>query len=110
LIVAVAGMGILDVTSLLADDVDSLWFPYIIASVSVGTLSIVFGMALIRLQDSMGELSRVAGIIEIIIGVMLVTVVLFFFTYVLMIPAVIAEILVLYRGYEYLSKSQVSAS
>ena len=70
-----------------------------------GALSIAFGVALIRLQDGMGELSRVAGILEIVIGCMLATVVLFFFTYVLMIPAVVLEILVLYRGYEYLSRS-----
>lgn len=49
------------------------------------------------------ELSRVAGILEIIVGCLLVTVVLFFVSYVVMIPAVVIEILVLYRGYEYLS-------
>jgi hypothetical protein len=33
----------------------------------------------------------------------LITIFLFFFVYVIMIPAVVVEILVLYRGYEYLS-------
>jgi hypothetical protein len=71
-----------------------------------GALSIVFGVALIRLQDSMGELSRIAGILEILSGCMLITVVLFFISYVIMIPAIVLEILVLYRGYEYLSRSE----
>ncbi len=104
LIIATGGMGILDVTSLSVEDVASLWLPYAVAAILFGALSIAFGVALIRLQDSMGELSRIAGILEIIVGCMLVTVVLFFVTYVILIPAVVVEILVLYRGYEYLSK------
>ena len=106
LIIATAGLGILDVSSLSVDDVESLWIPYAAAAVLFGALSIVFGVSLIRLQDGMGELSRIAGILEIVIGCMLVTVVLFFVTYVIMIPAVVVEILVLYRGYEYLSRSE----
>ncbi|MBK8291950.1 MAG: helix-turn-helix transcriptional regulator [Flammeovirgaceae bacterium] len=106
LIIAVAGMGILDVTSLSVDDLESLWLPYASAAVLYGALSIVFGVALIRLQDSMGELSRIAGILEILSGCMLITVVLFFISYVIMIPAIVLEILVLYRGYEYLSRSE----
>ena len=105
LIIATGGMGILDVTSLSVENVESLWLPYAVAAILFGALSIVFGVALIRLQDSMGELSRIAGILEIVVGCMLVTVVLFFVTYVILIPAVVVEILVLYRGYEYLSKS-----
>lgn len=105
LIVAMAGMGILDVTSLSVRDVESLWIPYSVAAILLGALSIVFGVSLLRLQDSMGELSRIAGVLEIVMGFMLITVVLFFVTYVIMIPAVVVEILVLYRGYEYLSRT-----
>lgn len=108
LIVATAAIGVLDVVSLPAPDIETFLLPYAVASVLFGALSIVFGIALIRLQDSMGELSRVAGILEIIVGCLLVTVVLFFVSYVIMIPAVVVEILVLYRGYEYLSKTAVA--
>jgi len=106
LMIATGGMGILDVTSLSVEDVESLWLPYTMAAVLFGVLSIVFGVSLIRLQDGMGELSRIAGMLEIVMGCMLVTVVLFFISYVIMIPAVVVEILVLYRGYEYLSRSE----
>lgn len=105
LIVATIGMGILDVTSLSVEDVENLWLPYSVASILFGALSILFGVALLRLQDGMGELSYIAGILEIVMGCMLVSVVLFFISYVVLIPAVVVEILVLYRGYEYLSKS-----
>ena len=108
LIIAMVGMGILEVSSLSAEEVESLWIPYSVASLLFGAMSIVFGVSLIRLQDSMGELARIAGILEIVMGCLLVTVVLFFITYVILIPATIVEILILYRGYEYLSKSESS--
>jgi transcriptional regulator with XRE-family HTH domain len=106
LVTATVGLGILDVTSLSVEDVASLWPVYGAAAVLFGALSIAFGVSLIRLQDGMGELSRIAGILEILMGCLLVTVVLFFIAYVIMIPAVVMEILVLYRGYEYLSRSE----
>jgi transcriptional regulator with XRE-family HTH domain len=104
LMVVTFGKGIFDVSSLAAEDVESVWIPYAAIAVVMGALGIVFGVALLRLQDSMGELSRMAGILEIVMGCMLITVVLFFISYVVLIPAVVIEILVLYRGYEYLSK------
>ena len=108
--IATVGLGILDVTSLSAENVERLWIPYSAAAVLFGALSIVFGVSLIRLQDSMGELSRIAGILEIVVGFFLITVVLFFVSYVIMVPAVVVEILVLYRGYEYLSTSEAQVA
>jgi hypothetical protein len=105
MIIATAGLGILDISSLPLKDLEGLWITYAMTAVLFGTLSIVFGISLIRLQDGMGELARMAGILEIVMGCLLITVVLFFLSYVIMIPAVIVEILVLYRGYEYLSRS-----
>jgi transcriptional regulator with XRE-family HTH domain len=105
LIVVTIGKGILDVSSLSAENLESVWIPYAVVAVVMGAVGIVFGVSLLRLQDSMGELSRIAGILEIVMGCMLITVVLFFITYVILIPTVVVEILVLYRGYEYLSKS-----
>lgn len=110
LMLATAALGVLDVTSLSVENLETLLLPYSLAAVLFGTLSIVFGIALIRLQDSMGELSRVAGVLEIVMGCFLITVVLFFISYVIMIPAVVVEILVLYRGYEYLSRPAVAVS
>lgn len=105
LIIAMIGKSVLDIFSLSATTTESVITPYAVVAVLMGALGIVFGVALIRLQDGMGELSRLAGILEIIMGCLLITVVLFFLTYVILIPAVVVEILVLYRGYEYLTKS-----
>jgi len=103
---AVVAIGILDVSTLWTANDESLWIPYAFASVVIGALTLIFGIALMRLQDGMGELSRAAGVLEIITGAAFLTVILFFIGYVVMVPAVIVELLVLYRGYEYLSKSE----
>lgn len=109
LIIATVSKGILDVSSLSVNDMESIWIPYAVIAVVMGAVGIVFGVALLRLQDSMGELSRVAGILEIVMGCMLITVVMFFISFVIFIPAVVVEILVLYRGYEYLSRPAETA-
>lgn len=106
LIVGTIALAILDVVSLSMEDLNIVWIAYGAAALILGALSIFFGVSLIRLQDGMGELARIAGILEIILGCLLVTVVLFFLAYVVMIPAVAIEILVLYRGYEYLSRTE----
>lgn len=102
---AIAIVSAIDVVFLGTEDFEALLIPYATAAVMMGALCIVFGIALLRLQDSMGELSKIAGILEILMGMCLVTVFLFFVSYVILVPAVIVEILVLYRGYEYLTKS-----
>jgi hypothetical protein len=58
----------------------------------------------------MGELARIAGILEIVMGCMMVTVVLFFLTYIILVPATVVEIFVLYRGYEYLSRPEPASA
>ncbi len=108
MMVAVAGLGILDISTLSTTDLDSLWIQYSAAAVLFGAFTILFGIALLRLQDGMGELSRAAGVLEILMGCALVTVVFFFISYVVLVPAVIVEILVLYRGYEYVSRSEAT--
>jgi hypothetical protein len=42
-------------------------------------------------------------------GCAFVTVILFFIGYLISVPAVIVEILLLYRGYEYLSRSTAAS-
>lgn len=105
LIIVTVGKAIFDIGSLSAEDEEILWLLYVVIAVVMGSVAIVFGTSLIRLQDSMGKLSRVAGILEIVLGCLLCTVLFLFLSYVVFVPAVVVEILVLYRGYEYLSKS-----
>lgn len=103
--VATTAIGILHIISLFVEDNGNLLLCYVSASVILGVLKIIFGIALIRLQDSMGRLARLVGILEILQGCLLVTVLFFFISYFIFIPTIIVEILILYRGYEYLSQS-----
>jgi transcriptional regulator with XRE-family HTH domain len=80
--------------------------PYTMVALVAGICSLIFGIALLRLQDGMGGLAKVAGLLEIVIGCTLITVLLFFVALAVVIPATVVEILLLYHGYEYLSKSE----
>ena len=110
LIIITAGKSFLDIASLSASDIESVWIPYAVVSVLMGVVGIVFGIALMQLQDGMGELSRVAGILEVIMGCLLITVVLFFVSYLILIPTVVIEMMVLYRGYEYFSNPSIEGT
>ena len=66
-----------------------------------GSVGVVFGVGLIRLQDAMGMSAKVAGILEIVSGVCVITVILVVIGLIVYIPAMILEIILLYRGYEY---------
>ncbi len=104
--VVVAATGVLDVSMLGTQRWEQLTVAYAIAAVVVGVCSLVFGIALLQLQDGMGGLAKVAGVLEMVLGCALITVVLFLVAFVAMIPATVVEILLLYRGYEYLGKSR----
>lgn len=110
LILAMLGLSILDIYTLRYSTYQELMLPYGSAAVAFGILGIIFGISLIKLQDGMGELSRIAGMLEIATGCLLLTVILFFLAFVVMIPAIVVEIILLYRGYEYLEKSTREAS
>jgi transcriptional regulator with XRE-family HTH domain len=112
LIIAMIALSVLDIYTLFYLQVDPLqnwknllFIPYGAASMIYGVLGLVFGTALLKLQDGMGELSKVTGILEIVAGVFLVTVILFFIGLTILMPATILEIILLFRGYEYLSKA-----
>ena len=66
-----------------------------------GASSIVLGMGFIRLQDAMGRSARAAGILEIIGGICLLTIILVILGLVIYLPAMIIEIILLYKAYEY---------
>ncbi|MFM8912862.1 MAG: multiprotein-bridging factor 1 family protein [Flammeovirgaceae bacterium] len=105
MILAVAASGLLTVTTF-SISMEEAAVPFVILAMVVGICSLTFGIALLRLQDSMGSWAKVAGILEIVMGCALVTVLLFFVALLVLIPATVVEILLLYHGYEYLSKSR----
>ncbi len=74
-------------------------------AVAFGGIDIVFGIALLLLGKKLGILSKVAGIFEIIVGAFFITFFLAFIGLIAMIPAIILEIIILYKFYDRLRTS-----
>ncbi len=75
-------------------------------SISIGVAEILFGIGLVKLQDGMGRMALLAGVFELIIGFCFAIVILFILGYILLIPALILEIVILYKGYEFVKSER----
>ena len=62
-----------------------------------GVTAVAFGVSLLRLREVLGRAAEFAGIIEIVIGIAFLSVILFMPGLILMIPAEILEIYILFR-------------
>lgn len=69
-------------------------------AVMFGGFDIIFGIALFRLGKELGASAKVAGIFEIIAGICLVSFILSLVGLFMLIPAIILEIIVLYKCYD----------
>lgn len=96
---------IFGVTALYITDIIFIYvFPYndivhevytIFSMLFVGAICLIFGVALIKLQDGMGQMAKISGILQIIIGLSFLCVVFFFIGIILLAPAYILQILLL---------------
>ena len=109
LMIAVSGLLFFTDTITLFFDIDEVSLITLFAFMSVisGASGIIFGIGLFKLQDGMGRTAQAAGILEIIIGACFGVVVLFFLGFILTVPAVIIEVILLYKGYEILRKESL---
>lgn len=71
-----------------------------------GSLGIVYGIALIRLEDLTGSVAKYAGIFEIIAGCFFLSLLLSFIGYIFLIPAEICEIIMLFKVVELIQAKQ----
>lgn len=74
-------------------------------SLTLGGLGIVYGIAIMRLEKPLGAAAKAAGILEIIAGGFFVSILLFFMGYIVLIPAEILEIILLYKTIEIVKQS-----
>lgn len=94
-------------------DMASLYFEpfyieyvFTIQSIFFGIGSIIFGLALMRLKDSLGKMAEVAGGFQIVCGILFVMVFLGLLGLLFLIPAVILQIILLYKIGELLKKER----
>lgn len=94
-----------DIASVFYDAVERR---FILGAVSLtfGGMGIVWGLALMRLQKFYGVVAQGAGIFEIIAGCFFVTIVLFFIGFIVLIPAELLEIILLYKTVEIIRQKQ----
>ena len=62
-----------------------------------GGLQLVFGIGLLQLKNKLGQLAQVSGILEIVVGASLATVIFVYLGVFLSIPAIIIEVILLSR-------------
>lgn len=72
-------------------------------AVAFGGIDIIFGIALFRLGNELGTSARVAGMLEILVGACFLVLILAPIGLIMLIPATIVEIVVLYKCYEMLN-------
>lgn len=69
-----------------------------------GAIGIVLGIGFIRLRNSLGAITLVAGIFELMIACLFLTVIGSLLAMLLLIPSVIIEVVILFKASEQLSK------
>ena len=77
----------------------------ILDAIFSGTLSILFGVGLLRLKQEYGAVAQVSGILEIVAGISLVLVLTFLIGLIVLIPATLFEILLIYKASKKLGES-----
>ena len=87
-------------------DLVSIWwglemeFVAVVELMLFGFTGIFFGIGLSRTESELGNVAKIGGILEVLIGVSSVLVVTFFIALILILPAIILEIIILYRAYQ----------
>lgn len=105
LIVFSALIYIHDITSLF---IEIIPMEYFISgmSLSFGAVGVLFGIGIIKLKDQLGNTALATGVFEIIVAIFFFTVILAWLGYILMIPLILLEIILLYKAMEVLKNDK----
>jgi len=76
------------------------------SALTFGFIGIMYGISLIRLKGSIGMISLYAGLLEIIGGCFLITIVLAFVGLIIYIPAELIEIIIIFKVIEIIKSKQ----
>ncbi len=73
-------------------------------ALSFGAIGILFGIGIIKLKNQLGNTALATGVFEIIVAVFFFSVFLAWLGYILMIPLILLEIILLYKALDVLKK------
>ena len=74
-------------------------------ALTFGGIGIIYGIALFRLKNNLGDAAKYAGVLEVIVGIFLITVILAFIGLIVEIPVGLLEIIILYKALEIVRKN-----
>lgn len=94
-----------DIISIFYDSMERE-FVLAVSALTFGSIGIIYGISLIRLNKSIGMISQYAGIFEIIAGCFLLTIVLAFVGLIIYIPAELIEIILIFKVIEIIKSKQ----
>ena len=94
-----------DIASLFYDSIER---EFILGAqaLTFGGIGILYGISLIKLQRSFGNVPVIAGIFEIFAGCFFLTIILSFIGHIMLIPAELLEIVILYKAVEIIKSKQ----
>jgi transcriptional regulator with XRE-family HTH domain len=75
-------------------------------ALTFGGIGIIYGISLFRLRNILGEAAKYAGVFEVIAGGFFLTIVLSFMGFIILIPAELLEIIILYKGSEMIKNNE----
>jgi transcriptional regulator with XRE-family HTH domain len=76
------------------------------SAITFGIIGIIYGISLLRLAKPLGLIPNIAGIFEIVAGCFLVTIILAFVGLIIYIPAVLFEIVIIFKVIEIIKTKQ----
>jgi transcriptional regulator with XRE-family HTH domain len=105
MIIAIVLLNGYDIISIFSDSVEDKFITGT-SALTFGIIGIIYGISLLRLRSSLGRIPKFAGILEIIGGCFLLTIVLAFVGLVIYIPAELLEIIIIFKVIEIIKTKQ----
>ena len=78
-----------------------------LAVAPLGVISIFLGIGLLRLQDGMGRIAKVAGRLELVFGISYASLILAFVGVLLLIPLLVVEIVLLSKADQLVREGKI---
>lgn len=105
MIIAIVLLNGFDIISIFYDSIE-YEFVAGASALTFGIIGIIYGISLMRLKSSVGGISKYAGLLEIIGGCFLLTIILAFVGLVIYIPAVLLEVIIIFKVIEIIKTKQ----
>jgi transcriptional regulator with XRE-family HTH domain len=105
LIIAIVLLNTYDIISIFYDSVEAEFIAGA-SAITFGIIGIIYGVSLFRLAKSAGRVSTYAGLLEIIAGCFLLTLILAFVGLIIYIPATLLEIIIIFKVIEIIKAKQ----